>query len=271
MPDDCPDGLDLATAIPAHVAIVMDGNGRWAKRRGLKRTDGHTAAEEALFDTVEGALDDRAAVDDRVRVLDRELAPADRRGALPACASTRALLLRRRDDLQRARRARPRSSAGGAVGCRAGCCATSRTPRRSPPRNRRDDAHLRVQLRRAGRARRRRCARSRPRCRGPRSTPTAIDERTIAPPPLRARHARPRPARAHLGRVPHLQLPPLGGGLLRVRVHRRRCGPTSAAPTSSTPSPSSSAASAASAPSTPRLEHGAGARPSSYTAGELHW
>src|SRR5256885_16175433 len=35
----------------------MDGNGRWAKRRGLKRTDGHTAAEEALFDTVEGALD----------------------------------------------------------------------------------------------------------------------------------------------------------------------------------------------------------------------
>src|SRR4029079_8116128 len=35
----------------------MDGNGRWAQRRGLKRTDGHTAGEEALFDTVEGALD----------------------------------------------------------------------------------------------------------------------------------------------------------------------------------------------------------------------
>jgi undecaprenyl diphosphate synthase len=35
----------------------MDGNGRWAKKRGLKRTEGHTAAEEALFDTVEGALD----------------------------------------------------------------------------------------------------------------------------------------------------------------------------------------------------------------------
>src|SRR5215470_12703632 len=35
----------------------MDGNGRWAKRRGLKRTDGHAAGEEALFDTVEGALD----------------------------------------------------------------------------------------------------------------------------------------------------------------------------------------------------------------------
>jgi undecaprenyl diphosphate synthase len=56
VPDDFPAGLD-PRRIPAHVAIVMDGNGRWAKRRGLKRTDGHTAAEEALFDTVEGALD----------------------------------------------------------------------------------------------------------------------------------------------------------------------------------------------------------------------
>jgi undecaprenyl diphosphate synthase len=54
--DDFPAGLD-PRRIPAHVAIVMDGNGRWAKRRGLKRTDGHTAAEEALFDTVEGALE----------------------------------------------------------------------------------------------------------------------------------------------------------------------------------------------------------------------
>jgi undecaprenyl diphosphate synthase len=50
------DGLD-PRRIPAHVAIVMDGNGRWAQRRGLKRTEGHAAGEEALFDTVEGALD----------------------------------------------------------------------------------------------------------------------------------------------------------------------------------------------------------------------
>ena len=42
---------------PKHVAIVMDGNGRWAQRRGLKRTEGHAAGEEALFDTVEGALE----------------------------------------------------------------------------------------------------------------------------------------------------------------------------------------------------------------------
>ncbi len=50
------DGIDLAR-VPRHVACVMDGNGRWAQRRGLKRTDGHAAGEEALFDTVQGALD----------------------------------------------------------------------------------------------------------------------------------------------------------------------------------------------------------------------
>jgi undecaprenyl diphosphate synthase len=43
--------------LPRHVAIVMDGNGRWARQRGLKRTDGHAAGEEALFDTVEGGLE----------------------------------------------------------------------------------------------------------------------------------------------------------------------------------------------------------------------
>lgn len=42
--------------IPKHVALVMDGNGRWAERRGLPRTDGHAAGEEALFDTLWGAL-----------------------------------------------------------------------------------------------------------------------------------------------------------------------------------------------------------------------
>jgi undecaprenyl diphosphate synthase len=43
--------------VPNHIAVVMDGNGRWAQRRGLPRTDGHAAGEKALFDTVEGALD----------------------------------------------------------------------------------------------------------------------------------------------------------------------------------------------------------------------
>ena len=42
--------------IPHHVALVMDGNGRWAKKRGLPRTKGHEAGELALFDVVEGAI-----------------------------------------------------------------------------------------------------------------------------------------------------------------------------------------------------------------------
>lgn len=43
--------------IPRHVAVVMDGNGRWAKARGLPRTAGHEAGEAALFDVVEGAIE----------------------------------------------------------------------------------------------------------------------------------------------------------------------------------------------------------------------
>ena len=44
-------------AVPRHVALVMDGNGRWAKRQGLPRTKGHEAGEHALFDCVEGAIE----------------------------------------------------------------------------------------------------------------------------------------------------------------------------------------------------------------------
>ncbi len=48
--------VDL-NAIPTHVGIIMDGNGRWANTRGLHRTQGHAAGEPALFDVVHGALD----------------------------------------------------------------------------------------------------------------------------------------------------------------------------------------------------------------------
>ena len=43
--------------IPTHVAAIMDGNGRWAEARGLSRSKGHEAGEQALFDVVEGALE----------------------------------------------------------------------------------------------------------------------------------------------------------------------------------------------------------------------
>lgn len=42
--------------IPKHVAIVMDGNGRWANRRGLPRVEGHRMGEEVLLDVVAGAI-----------------------------------------------------------------------------------------------------------------------------------------------------------------------------------------------------------------------
>lgn len=43
--------------IPHHIAVVMDGNGRWAKERGLPRTAGHEAGEASLLDCVHGALE----------------------------------------------------------------------------------------------------------------------------------------------------------------------------------------------------------------------
>ena len=42
---------------PRHVAIIMDGNGRWASERGLPRTAGHEQGEHSLFDVVEGGIE----------------------------------------------------------------------------------------------------------------------------------------------------------------------------------------------------------------------
>ena len=45
-----------ARFVPEHVAIVMDGNGRWANGRGLTRIEGHKAGEASLLDVVAGAI-----------------------------------------------------------------------------------------------------------------------------------------------------------------------------------------------------------------------
>ncbi len=50
------DDIDL-NRLPVHVGCVMDGNGRWAAKRGLPRTEGHAAGEVALLDTVDGGLE----------------------------------------------------------------------------------------------------------------------------------------------------------------------------------------------------------------------
>lgn len=43
--------------VPRHVGVILDGNGRWAERRGLPRVAGHVAGEKALLDVLEAALE----------------------------------------------------------------------------------------------------------------------------------------------------------------------------------------------------------------------
>ena len=42
--------------LPRHIAMVMDGNGRWAQERGMKRTEGHKRGEAVLLDVVDACL-----------------------------------------------------------------------------------------------------------------------------------------------------------------------------------------------------------------------
>ena len=55
MPDPITTTAKAPTPHGTHVACIMDGNGRWAKRRGLPRTAGHTAGEETLAEIVRAA------------------------------------------------------------------------------------------------------------------------------------------------------------------------------------------------------------------------
>jgi undecaprenyl pyrophosphate synthase len=84
--------------VPRHVAIIMDGNGRWAEARGLPRTKGHEAGERALFDVVEGALEAGIAFLSVYAFSTENWArPADEVDFL--LGFNRALLRERRDDL----------------------------------------------------------------------------------------------------------------------------------------------------------------------------
>lgn len=51
------DRILAAGNIPRHIAIIMDGNGRWARRRGLPRVKGHEAGKTAVREAVEGAVE----------------------------------------------------------------------------------------------------------------------------------------------------------------------------------------------------------------------
>ncbi len=49
------EGID-PERVPLHVGCVMDGNGRWARQRGLPRTEGHAAGERAMLEAIDAAL-----------------------------------------------------------------------------------------------------------------------------------------------------------------------------------------------------------------------
>ena len=57
VPEEDAAGLAGGSRVPRHVAIIMDGNGRWAKRRGLPRAAGHRAGAEAVRRTLQAAAD----------------------------------------------------------------------------------------------------------------------------------------------------------------------------------------------------------------------
>ena len=148
--------------VPAHVAIVMDGNGRWATQRGLQRTDGHAAGEEALADTVEGGVEVGLKWLTVYAFSSENWRRPAARGPLPdelqpeaAAPPSRPVPRAERPDPVHgpSRLARP------AIGA-----ARDRRRRGDDARQHRHDAHDRVQLRRPRRDRRRREAdRARPR------------------------------------------------------------------------------------------------------------
>ena len=55
--DDLLARLKIQGAVPAHVAVIMDGNGRWAQRRELPRTTGHQAGMASVRRIVESAIE----------------------------------------------------------------------------------------------------------------------------------------------------------------------------------------------------------------------
>ena len=62
MSDDLLPRLKVHGSVPAHIAIIMDGNGRWAKGRALPRPLGHHAGMRAVREVIQGCLDAEVGV-----------------------------------------------------------------------------------------------------------------------------------------------------------------------------------------------------------------
>ena len=210
-PPDFPKG-----SVPNHVAIVMDGNGRWANRRGLTRIEGHKAGEVALLDVVAGAV--QAGVKHlSVYAFSTENWKRSPEEVRFLMGYNRDVLHRRRDQLNEwGVRIRWAGRQPAPVGVRHQRAAVRRAADRG---QRHADPHDVRQLRRPQRDhgcgaldRRRRGIRSHQAVGG-----LGEAHREAA---LRARAARRRPVRAQLGGAAHVELHAVAVGLRRDGVPR---------------------------------------------------
>ena len=202
--------------VPSHVAIVMDGNGRWANKRGQTRIEGHRAGEAALLDVVAGAI--QAGVKHlSVYAFSTENWTRSPEEVRFLMGFNRDVLHRRRDQLNewgvRVRWSGRKPRLWGSV------IKELQYAERLTAGN--DVLTLtmcvnyggRVEIVDAMRAIGEDIAAGR-------LKPSAVTERLIQTTALPAGHARRRPVRALQRRAAHVELPPVGVGVRRVRLPR---------------------------------------------------
>ena len=177
-----------ADLVPKHVAIIMDGNGRWAAERGLPRTAGHEQGEHSLFDVVEGGIEIGVKAISAYAFSTENWSRSDRRGEVPDGLQPRRDPASSRRDA-RARRTRALGGSGAAAVALGDQGAPGR--RGADPRQRRAHPDDVRELRRPCRDRRRR-PRDRARRRG----------RPAQPRPHRRPHLREVPLRPRASATP---------------------------------------------------------------------
>ncbi len=211
-PPDLPKDL-----VPRHVAIVMDGNGRWAKQQGLPRTRGHEAGESSLFDVVEGAIEVgvKAISAYAFSTENWTRSPDEVRFLM---GFNRDVIRRRRDEMHEL--GVQVRWAGRAPRLWRSVIKELQVAEELTRDN--DVLTLTMCVNYGGRAELADTMRSIAReVAAGRLNPDKIDERTRRPPPLRARAVRRRHGLADLGGAAAVQLHALAGGLQRARLHRR--------------------------------------------------
>ncbi len=203
--------------VPEHVAIIMDGNGRWAKERGLPRTKGHEQGEHTLFDVVEGAIEIgvKAISAYAFSTENWSRSPDEVRFLM---GFNRDVIRRRRDEMHdlgvRVR------WAGRAPRLWRSVIKELQVAEEMTKDN--DVLTLTMCVNYGGRAELADAARAIGReVAAGRLNPDKIDEKRLRPPPLRPRAAGRRPGLAHVGGAAAVQLHAVAGGLQRDGLHRR--------------------------------------------------